>query len=93
MPRPRPKKDINNPYGNPMPFGPYPPCLQDRPHLSLPNVEDALWRGTDEMQPGLVFNQIPDPTLRATFPMPVPNPKDPNAWVSPWFEGAYRYRG
>jgi hypothetical protein len=91
-------RNIQNPYRNPMPFCGNPPVAQvyrdlnPNDTLRVNDAERALWMGTGETDPGLMFNQIPDPTLTARFPVAVPTPKSSGDWIGPIFDGAYLYR-
>jgi hypothetical protein len=88
---------IFNPYGNALPFGGDPPVAQayryaDPDTLRVKDAERALWMGTGETDPGLLYNQIPDPTLTARFPVAVPTPKSSGDWCYPVYDGAFLYR-
>jgi len=67
---------VNNPYGNPMPYGSGVAVRSSKPPMQY-YTDDCLaklYRGTDEWDENLFFNQIPDPTLIAR---PVFWPQDP----------------
>ncbi len=70
------KETVNNPYGNPMPYEPGIAVRSAKPPMQYfeDNCMSALYRGTDEWDEHLFFNQIPDPTLVAR---PVFWPQDP----------------
>lgn len=60
-------ENINNPYGNPLPYDKGVAVRSAKPPMQY-YQDDSLshiYRGTDEWDENLFFNQIPDPTLMA----------------------------
>ena len=58
---------VHNPYGNPMPYEPGIAVRSSKPPMRSirDNCLSTMFRGTDEWDQNLFFNQIPDPTLVA----------------------------
>lgn len=61
------KDAVNNPYGNPMPYEPGIAVRSSKPPMQYYQDDflSHMYRGTDELDQNLFFNQIPDPTLVA----------------------------
>jgi len=82
-------------FQNPLPFSGAPPISQAIPRRPVPwselDVGRQLWTGTAVTNPDLLFNTIPDQSLIARWPQPVPQPKDPGAYVYPIWDGPLLY--
>lgn len=81
-----------NPFGNPLPFSTTRPGAQPLPAPHVFPPEAAMWRGTSgQIDPGLLFHRVPDPTRMGRPAIGMPAPKDPAAYVYPDFAGASLY--